>query len=78
MRAGARTVQLHEGIERPILGIIALFMLVGLTKRPGLEVSSVPELGVIPDLGSPLRRRGKSGSARNTRKDRGTRTPSTL
>jgi len=47
------TVQLHEGIERPILGIIALFILVGLTKRPGLEVSSVPELGIIPDLGSP-------------------------
>jgi hypothetical protein len=54
MRAGARTIQLHEGIERPILGIIALFMLVDLTKRPGLEVGSLPELGVIPDLGSPL------------------------
>ena len=54
MRAGARTVELHERIECPILGIIALFMLVGLTKRPGLEVSSMPELGVIADLGSPL------------------------
>jgi hypothetical protein len=64
MRAGARTVQLHEGIERPILGIIALFMPVGLTKRPGLEVSSVLELGVIPDLGSPLiKKESKSGSS---------------
>ena len=69
MRAGACTVQLHEGIKGPILGIIALFM---LTKHPGLEGSSVPELGVIPDLRSPLRRRGKSGSAQNTRKDHGT------
>ena len=60
---GACTVQLHEGIEHPILGIIALFM---LTKRPGLEESSVL------DLGSPLRRRGKSGSACNTRNDNGT------
>jgi hypothetical protein len=63
MRAGARTVQLHEGIERPILGIIALFMPVGLTKRPGLEVSSVLELGVIPDLGSPLIKKEVSRAA---------------
>jgi hypothetical protein len=67
MRAGARTVQLHEGVEHPILGIVALFMFVGLTKRPGLEVSSGTKLGVIPDLGSPLIKRGKSSSARNTR-----------
>ena len=57
MRAGARTVELHEGIERPILGIIALFMLIGLTKCQGLEMSSVPEHGIIPDLGSPLIKR---------------------
>ena len=28
-RMSARTVELHERIERPMLGIIALFMLVG-------------------------------------------------
>jgi len=52
-----RTVELHERIECPILGIIALFMLVGLTKRPGFEVSPVPELWVTPDLRSPLIKR---------------------
>ena len=50
----ARTVELHERIECPILGIIALFMLVRLTKRPGFEVSSVPEPWVTADLRSPL------------------------
>ena len=74
MRAGARTVQLHEGIEGSILGIIALFMLIGLTKRPGLEVSSVPELEIIADLRSPLIKESKSGSARYTKRGHGTRT----
>ena len=78
MRAGARTVQLHEGIERPILRIIVLFMLVGLTKRPGLEVNSLPELEIIADLRSPLIKESKSGSARYTKRGHGTRTPSTL
>ena len=49
-----RTVELHERIECPILGIIALLMLVGITKRPSLKVSPVPELWVIADLRSPL------------------------
>jgi hypothetical protein len=74
MRAEAHTVKLHEGIEHPILGFIALFMLIGLTKHPGLEVSSVPELGIIADLGSPLIKESKSGSARYTKRGHGTRT----
>ena len=50
----ARAVELRERIECPILGIIALLMLVGITKRPGLEVSPALELWVIADLRSPL------------------------
>ena len=47
-----RAVELHERIECPILGIIALLMLVGITKCPGLEVSPALELWVIADLRS--------------------------
>ena len=35
-------------------GIIAIFMVVGPTERPALEVSPVPELWVIAHVGSPL------------------------
>ena len=45
-RMRARTVEIHERIECPILGIIALLTVVGLIKRPGFEVSSAPELWV--------------------------------
>ena len=55
-----RAVELHERIECPILRIIALLMLVGITKRPGLEVSPTLELWVIADLRSPLIKRVKS------------------
>ena len=49
-----RTVELHERIECPPLGIFVLSMLIGPAKRPRFKVSSVRELWVILDLGSPL------------------------
>ena len=44
-------------------------MLLGLTKRPGLEVSSVPELGIIADLGSPLIKESRSAVPDTSRED---------
>jgi hypothetical protein len=49
-----RTVELHEGIERPPLGILVLSMLVSPAQRQWFEVSSVRELWVILNLRSPL------------------------
>jgi len=54
-----RTVELHERIERPDLGVVILPVGIGSTYRQGLEVSSVPELCVFTDLRSPLPKRTK-------------------
>jgi hypothetical protein len=55
----ARTVELHERIERPPLGMVVLFMHVGPAKRPGFEVSSVTELRIIHNLRPPLVKGGQ-------------------
>jgi len=55
----ARTVELHEGIERPPLGMVVLSMHVRPAKRPGFEVSSMTELRIIHDLGPPLPKGGQ-------------------
>ena len=66
-RTRTRTVVLHERVECPPLGIVVLPMAVGPIKRPGFEVCSALELGVIVDLGSPLVR-GESVGVPDRRK----------
>jgi hypothetical protein len=41
-RDGRRTVELHERIECPDLGVVAFPVGIGSTNRHGLKVSSVP------------------------------------
>jgi hypothetical protein len=76
----ARTVVLHERIERPPLAIVVLSMLVGPAKRPGFEVSSVTEFRIIHNLRSPLPNEGQVDQDVRAieGKGRGTRTPLTL
>ena len=54
MKTRMRTVHLHERIECPPLWIFVLSILIGPAERPRFKVSSVCELWVILDLGSPL------------------------
>ena len=70
---------LHERVECPPLGIVVLPMAVGPIKRPGFEVCSALEPGVIVDLVSPLVR-GESVGVADRRKgmEYGARTPATL
>jgi hypothetical protein len=56
---GRRTVQLHERVKCPKPGIIALLVVVRLSKRPRLKVGSALYFKVIADLGSPLVRKVK-------------------
>jgi hypothetical protein len=58
--------------------MIVLSMLIGPAERPPFEVSSVRELWVVLDLGSPLIKIGGSGRVPDRREGLGIRTPSTL
>jgi hypothetical protein len=49
-----RTVEFHERIERPPLGIVVLPMFVRPTKRPGYEMSSSAKSVVIANFRPPL------------------------
>ena len=55
-----RTIELHERIKCPVLGIIVLFVVVRPTKRPSLEVGTGRQLRVIIDLRSPLNKQRQS------------------
>jgi hypothetical protein len=68
-KAKRRTVELHERVERPDLGVVILPVSIGSTYRQGCEVSSVPEFWIFSDLGSPLpRRKGEQLINRKKRK----------
>jgi hypothetical protein len=56
-----RTVVLHEGIERPPLGILVGSMVVSPRQRKWFEVSSMRELRVMLNLRSPLVKEIKLG-----------------
>ena len=42
-----RTVETHEGVERPVLGIVVVVMTVRPAEREGLEMSSIPRFNSV-------------------------------
>ena len=53
-RVRARTVEIHERFERPVLGVVAVGVVVRPAKREGPEMRSLRQFWIVGDLGAPL------------------------
>ncbi len=50
----ARTVEIHERVECPVLGVVVVVVIVRPAEREGFEMSPIPQFRIAGDLGSPL------------------------
>ena len=49
-----RSFRTSERVERPVLKVIVVVMIVRPAEREGLEMSWVPQFGIVDNLWSPL------------------------